>query len=49
MDWILLHHGMGVNVRSALAAGQQTYAETGLQPDLISVYHLLGDPATKIR
>jgi hypothetical protein len=33
----------------AILAAQTTYAETGLMPELLSVYHLLGDPAMKIR
>jgi hypothetical protein len=33
----------------ALLAAQKAYAETGALPELISIYHLLGDPATRIR
>jgi hypothetical protein len=33
----------------ALLAAQRTYAQAGLMPELLAVYHLLGDPATKIR
>jgi hypothetical protein len=33
----------------AVLAAQKAYAQTGLMPELISVYHLLGDPATQIR
>ena len=33
----------------AILAAQKTYAETGLMPELLSVYHLLGDPAMRIR
>jgi hypothetical protein len=33
----------------AVLAAQKTYAETGLMPELLSIYHLFGDPATKIR
>ena len=33
----------------AILAAQKTYAETGLMPELLSVYHLLGDPAIRIR
>ena len=32
-----------------ILAAQKTYAETGLMPELLSVYHLLGDPAMRIR
>ena len=30
-------------------AAQKAYAETGALPELLSIYHLLGDPATRIR
>jgi hypothetical protein len=33
----------------ALLAAQRAYALSGLMPELLSVYHLLGDPATPIR
>ncbi len=33
----------------AILAAQKTYAQSGLMPELLSVYHLLGDPATSIR
>jgi hypothetical protein len=33
----------------ALLAAQKTYAETGLMPELLSVYHLFGDPAMPAR
>jgi Peptidase family C25/SdrD B-like domain/Periplasmic copper-binding protein (NosD) len=33
----------------ALTAAQKTYAQTGLMPELLSIYHLLGDPAMSIR
>jgi hypothetical protein len=33
----------------AVLAAQQAYAETGLMPELLSVYHLFGDPALRIR
>jgi hypothetical protein len=33
----------------AILAAQRTYAESGLMPELLAVYHLLGDPATTIR
>jgi hypothetical protein len=33
----------------ALLAAQATYAQTGLMPELLSVYQLLGDPGTRIR
>jgi len=33
----------------AVLAAQEAYAKTGLMPELLSVYHLLGDPGTRIR
>jgi hypothetical protein len=33
----------------AVLAAQQAYAQTGLMPELLSVYQLLGDPAMAIR
>jgi hypothetical protein len=33
----------------AILAAQETYAQTGLMPELLSVYHLLGDPAMRIQ
>ena len=33
----------------ALLAAQAAYAQTGLMPELLAVYQLLGDPATRIR
>ncbi len=33
----------------ALLAAQQAYAQSGLMPELLSVYHLLGDPAMSIQ
>lgn len=33
----------------AVLAAQVAYARAGLMPELLSIYHLLGDPATTIR
>ena len=33
----------------ALLAAQKTYAESGLMPELLDVYHLFGDPGMRIR
>jgi hypothetical protein len=33
----------------AVLAAQTAYAETGAFPELLSIYHLLGDPAMKLR
>ena len=39
------HHRLG----DAILAAQKAYADTGLMPELLGVYHLLGDPAMRIR
>ncbi len=36
-------------IGDALLAAQVTYANSGAFPELLSIYHLLGDPATRIR
>jgi hypothetical protein len=33
----------------AILAAQAAYAETGLMPELLTVYQLLGDPALRTR
>jgi Peptidase family C25 len=33
----------------AVLAAQEAYAQTGAFPELLSIYHLLGDPALRIR
>jgi hypothetical protein len=33
----------------AILAAQETYAQTGLMPELLTVYQLLGDPAMRIQ
>jgi hypothetical protein len=33
----------------AILAAQRTYAQSGLMPELLTVYQLLGDPAMVIR
>ena len=33
----------------AILAGQAAYAETGAFPELLTIYHLLGDPALRLR
>jgi hypothetical protein len=33
----------------AVLAAQRTYAETGLMPELLAVYQLLGDPGMRIQ
>jgi hypothetical protein len=44
-----LTSGRHERLGDAVTAAQATYAGTGLMPELLSVYHLLGDPATPIR
>jgi len=33
----------------AVLAAQAAYAETGVMPELLAVYHLVADPAMRIR
>jgi hypothetical protein len=33
----------------ALLAAQKTYADQGAMPELLSIYHLFGDPGMKVR
>jgi hypothetical protein len=33
----------------AILAPQRSYAETGLMPELLATYHLLGDPAMRLQ
>jgi hypothetical protein len=44
-----LTSGRHERLGDALAAAQKAYAGTGLMPELLSVYHLFGDPATRLR
>jgi hypothetical protein len=44
-----LTSGTHQRLGDALLAAQKAYAETGLMPELLAIYHLLGDPATRIR
>jgi hypothetical protein len=41
--------GAHARLGDAVVAAQGAYAGTGLMPELLAVYHLLGDPATPIR
>jgi hypothetical protein len=41
--------GQHERLGDALLAAQTAYAQTGLMPELLAVYHLLGDPAMKVR
>jgi hypothetical protein len=44
-----LTSGQHDRLGDALLAAQKAYAQSGLMPELLSIYHLLGDPATRIR
>ena len=41
--------GQHERLGDAILAAQKAYAQSGLMPELLSVYHLLGDPALRIR
>jgi hypothetical protein len=43
-----LTSGTHQRLGDALLAAQKAYAEMGLMPELLGIYHLLGDPATRI-
>jgi len=44
-----LTRGTHERLGDAVFAAQEAYAQTGLMPELLTIYQLLGDPATKIR
>ncbi len=44
-----LTSGQHERLGDAVLAAQKEYAGTGLMPELLGIYHLLGDPATRIR
>ena len=41
--------GRHQRIGDAILAAQKTYAQTGAFPELLSLYHLFGDPAMKVR
>lgn len=41
--------GQHTRLGDALLAAQKAYAQTGLMPELLTVYQLLGDPSMRIR
>ena len=47
--WRSSTSGQHERLGDAILAAQRDYAQTGLMPELLSVYHLLGDPAMRIR
>jgi hypothetical protein len=44
-----LLNGDHARLGDAVMAAQESYAETGAFPELLSIYHLLGDPALNLR
>jgi hypothetical protein len=42
-------NGAHARLGDALTAAQKTYADQGAMPELLSIYHLFGDPGMKIR
>jgi len=44
-----LTNGTHERLGDAILAAQRNYAETGLMPELLTVYQLLGDPAMRIQ
>jgi Peptidase family C25 len=44
-----IESGRHARLGDALLAAQSAYADSGAFPELLSVYHLFGDPAQKIR
>jgi hypothetical protein len=44
-----LTSGQHERLGDALLAAQAAYAQTGLMPELLTVYQLLGDPGMRIR
>ena len=44
-----LTSGTHERLGDAVLAAQKAYAQTGLMPELIGVYHLLGDPAMRVQ
>jgi hypothetical protein len=41
--------GRHARLGDAVLAAQSDYAETGLMPELLSIYQLLGDPAMRVK
>jgi hypothetical protein len=44
-----LTSGRHQRLGDTVLAAQKAYAQTGLMPELVGVYQLLGDPATTLR
>lgn len=44
-----LVHGRHERLGDAILEAQATYADSGALPELLRIYHLLGDPALRLR
>jgi len=44
-----IESGRHQRLGDAILAAQNTYANTGAMPELLSIYHLFGDPALRFR
>jgi hypothetical protein len=44
-----LASGRHARLGDAILAAQVVYADSGALPELLSIYHLLGDPALRLR
>jgi hypothetical protein len=44
-----LVHANHERLGDAVMAAQEAYARTGALPELLSIYHLFGDPALRLR
>jgi len=44
-----LTSGQHARLGDAILAAQKAYADSGLMPELLGIYHLLGDPAMRLR
>ena len=44
-----LEHGNHARIGDLVLAAQDDYTQTGAFPELLALYHLFGDPATKVR
>jgi hypothetical protein len=44
-----IESGRHARLGDAILAAQGTYADSGTMPELLSIYHLFGDPALTIR
>jgi hypothetical protein len=42
-------NGTHERLGDAVLAAQAAYAETGIMPELLAIYHLLADPGTRIQ